>query len=554
MIARLRLLSGLVLFVYVTLHLSNHIAGLWSLSALDASRKILHLPWSNPVGVMILYASFVIHILLAFYAIYRRRRLRMRLGEAVQLLLGLALPPLLFSHVLGTRAADELYGTEVDYSLVLIGLWNYGAFPGIKQALVLMVAWVHGCLGMYYWMRLKPWYPRYQPFLFAGALLIPSLSLCGYLQATKDILILVQDPAWLAAKLAEARFPDAIAMAHLSGLQQGLFMLFFGLLAATLILRAFRLRWERRHGMVRLSYDNGLTIQFPSGRSILEASREAGIPHASICGGRGRCSTCRVRVIDGHERLPPASESELKVLAKVNASPQIRLACQTRPLSGDFTIIRILPANQVTARDGFTSPEYRQGQELNITVMFADLRAFTQLSETKLPYDVVFILNQYFTSMGGAIESAGGRIDKFIGDGIMALFGIGSDPNRGSYAALQAAYRMSRNLQALNRILEGDLETPLRIGIGIHSGPAIVGEMGYASAKSVTAIGDTVNTASRLEAKTKEYAAELIVSQAAVVQADLDLSGFDQEDITVRGREEPLRVRIVHEGSQLPLS
>ena len=550
MIARLRLISGLILFSYVTLHLCNHMAGLWSLQALEASRRVLHFPWFNPVGSTILYTAIAVHILLAFYAIYKRRRLRMRKGETVQLLLGLALPPLLFGHVLGTRVLDELYGVQADYALVLAALWNNDISVGIRQAIVLLAAWTHGCIGLYYWLRLKPWYRRYRPLFLACAVLIPSLSLCGYLQASKDIWLLLQDPAWVSANLPAT---GEQAQAHLSQLRHGLLMLFFGLLAATLLLRAIRLYWERRHGMVKLLYDNGTTIRFPAGRSILEASREAGIPHASVCGGRGRCSTCRVRIVDGDERLPSASESERKVLTRVNASQHLRLACQTRPPPGDFSIIRVLPVDKVRVRDSFASPAYRQGQELNIAILFADLRSFTKLSEKKLPFDVVFILNQYFASMGNAIESAGGRIDKFVGDGIMALFGIGADAQRGSYSALLAAYRMSQNLQALNDLLEGDLEQPLRMGIGIHSGPAIVGEMGYASVKSVTAIGDTVNTASRLEAKSKEFNAELIVSQATIDQSRLDLSGFSQEDILVSGREEPVRIRIVPYASELPL-
>ncbi len=175
----------------------------------------------------------------------------------------------------------------------------------------------------------------------------------------------------------------------------------------------------------------------------------------------------------------------------------MRLACQLRP-TGDIKVTPLLPPF-ATARDGFARPGYLQGGELEIAILFADLRAFTRLAETRLPYDVVFVLNRYFAAMGRAVEEAGGHLDKFIGDGVMALFGIGSDPATGCREALHAARLMSEHLVELNAALENDLGEPLRIGIGLHFGPTIVGEMGYSKAVSLTAVGDAVNTASRLE-------------------------------------------------------
>lgn len=137
----------------------------------------------------------------------------------------------------------------------------------------------------------------------------------------------------------------------------------------------------------------------------------------------------------------------------------------------------LLPPN-ANPRDGFAKAPSTQGEEQGIAVLFADIRDFTALSEQKLPYDVVFILNRYFRPMGEAIEGAGGRVDKFIGDGIMALFGVDESPEHGSATALQAARNMALRLDKLNDLLKADLPAPLRIGIGIHVGPAIIGEMG----------------------------------------------------------------------------
>ena len=126
---------------------------------------------------------------------------------------------------------------------------------------------------------------------------------------------------------------------------------------------------------------------------------------------------------------------------------------------------------------GFTVPLLAL-QHVTATRIFADLRAFTRLAETKLPYDVVFMLNRYFAAMGQAIEEAGGRVDKFIGDGIMALFGIEEGAAAGCRHSLEAARLMSLRLQDLNRALEHEIDAPLRTGIGIHVGPVIVGRNG----------------------------------------------------------------------------
>src|SRR6185436_18045659 len=98
------------------------------------------------------------------------------------------------------------------------------------------------------------------------------------------------------------------------------------------------------------------------------------------------------------------------------------------------------------------------------------LRSFTQLSEKKLPYDLVFLLNRYFAETGHAVETAGGRIDKFIGDGVMALFGLDSGVEAGCREALAAAKAMSERMVSLNHALAHDVPEPLKIGIGVHTG------------------------------------------------------------------------------------
>jgi adenylate cyclase len=175
------------------------------------------------------------------------------------------------------------------------------------------------------------------------------------------------------------------------------------------------------------------------------------------------------------------------------------------------------------------------------------------MAEGRLPYDVVFVLNQYFKAMGVVIEQQGGRIDKFIGDGIMALFGLERAPEDACLQALSAARAMAGALAQLNHRLRHDLREPLRIGIGLHVGPVILGHMGYGRATTLTAIGDTVNVASRLEALTKEFEVELVVSSRLAEAAGVDLGGFEERRIEIRGRRRPLRVRLVRDAGALPL-
>jgi adenylate cyclase len=164
---------------------------------------------------------------------------------------------------------------------------------------------------------------------------------------------------------------------------------------------------------------------------------------------------------------------------------------------------------------------------------------------------VVFVLNRYFRAMGEAVNATGGELDKFIGDGVMALFGTNTTPEEGCRRALEAARLMSTALDDLNQSLRADLDEPLRIGIGIHLGTVIVGEMGFSNAVSFTAIGDAVNTASRLEQATKEYICQLIVSEDICQRAGVDLSNFPAHEIAIRGRNQAVKIRCIEKASDM---
>jgi len=552
-IRQLRLVTGSVLFFYVTTHFLNHALGLVSLGAMEAGRHWFIEFWRFPLCTLALYLALLIHFLLALWAIFQRRRLLdMNRTEALQLLLGLCVIPLLAEHAIGTRLAHAGFGVADNYVYVLLSIWHRHPVDALWQSLAVVVAWTHGCIGLYFWLRIKRWYPPVQPYLFAAALLIPVLGLLGFAEAGEEVTRMAADPEWLRRALADMHLPDQAGIDKLQAAISVIYWTFGGALALTLTARALRSLAERRRGVIRITYPGGRDVEIVPGATLLEVSQMSGIPHASVCGGRGRCSTCRVRVTNGIETLPAPAPGERAVLARVNAAPNVRLACQIRPSHN----IAVVPLLQPTAgpSEAYGKAAHLQGLEKEIAILFVDLRSFTQLSEKKLPYDVVFLLNRYFATMGEAIERAGGHIDKFIGDGVMALFGAGEDstPAAGSRQALHAAREMGLGLEALNRTLAHDLEAPLRIGIGVHVGPAIVGQLGYGPAMSLTAIGDTVNTASRLETMTKEFRVELVISDDVAVRAGIDVSAFPVRETEIRGRRGTLHVRAIARARDLP--
>jgi adenylate cyclase len=548
-IGRLRLWSGLVLFLYATLHLLNHVLLLGSLRLANDGLQVFTALWRNPVGGVVLYGALLAHVGLVLWSLFRRRRLRLARWEWVQLVLGLSILPVGMSHFVATRAGYEIHDIQGDYFFVLLSA-GQGWLPALQQFGLVLIVWVHGCIGLHAWLRLKPWYRHWLPVLFGTAVTLPALALAGATSGLREAMALAADDARLREALRAINF-SADDVPAIYALSDTLKAIAGFLLLATLVARPLRELWERRHGVVRAVYGSERVAAVPAGPSLLEISRSAGIAHASVCGGRGRCSTCRTR-IGGPDlgRLPEPSAEEAKVLARIGAPPNVRLACQLRLPPGEYHVTPLLAPTVGPGEAWRRSAGH--GRERFIAVLFADIRGFTTLAEGRLPFDVVFIVNRYFRAMGGAIEAAGGHVDKFIGDGVMALFGVDGDPDRAARQGLDAARRMSLALASLNDALSADLGLRLRIGIGLHAGPAIVGEMGYGQSASLTAIGDMVNTASRLESMTKDLACELVVSHDLVERAGVALEGAARHEIDVRGRSGRLAVYAIADAGCLP--
>ena len=545
---KLRLWSGLLISAYVVLHLCNHALGLISIAAMERAREWMQAFWGSPVMLLLLYGSFAVHFWLALASLYRRTTLRMPRWEAAQLVLGLLVVPLIASHATGTRGDRELLGIDVDYPLVLGAIWT-DDLNVVQQTLLVLVVWLHVVIGLHYWLRLRAWYGQAVPYLYAAALLLPVLSLLGFAMSGVEIRRQILKGGAAATIFAEVEAVDSAARERVAPLDEGIALAFFLVLAATLAARWRRLRALARGRRYRLSLANGRILSVPAGRSILEAVRAAGIPHASVCGGRGRCTTCRVRVGKGLAALPESSRLESQALARIGADPSVRLACQTRPVS-DLSVSPLIPATATAA--SVHQPGGISGREQEIAVMFIDMRDSTRLGERRLPYDVVFILNQFLSEMWAAVEETGGHYAQFTGDGLMALYGLESGVATGSRQALRGAAEMARRLSGLNARLGEELHRPLRIGIGIHCGAAIVGTMGPPKSPNLSAVGDNVNVAARLESESKALGCTLVVSTALADAAGVDLSLHPLHEAKLRGRSGNVAVYAIDDPRVLP--
>jgi adenylate cyclase len=348
---KLRLISGLVLFAFAAAHFLNHALGLVSLEAMHEAQQWRTAVTRSAIGTVILASALVIHIALALYKISRRHTWRMPRWEAVQILLGLAIPFLLFPHIVNTRIAHQFFGVEDSYLYELVRLWPDSA---VLQSLLLLFVWTHGCLGLHYWLRLSDGYVRVAPVLLAIAIAVPVLALAGFAAGGLTAGDIMSDPLAFAALKGDSNWPNADDSATLAWLRTAVRAGFLALVVT--VVGIALLRRQSREAMrrkVRVNYVDGPTFEVTRGKTLLEISRSVGMSHASVCGGRGRCSTCRVRVEKGLEGLPPPSGAEAVTLKSIEAPGNIRLACQIRPSSELTVAIVSHPATPGPPQDSF---------------------------------------------------------------------------------------------------------------------------------------------------------------------------------------------------------
>ncbi len=551
-VRRLRNVTGLVLAVYVTSHFVDHALGVISIDTQQALLDVLLPVWRSVPGTLALYGALLTHLLLGLYALWRRKTLRMPVWEFAQLALGLLVPLLLIPHVFGTRIASEMLGTTPTYRSVVDAILG-NPVSAVRQPVLVLIVWTHLVIGLHFWLRLRAGYRRALPILYPVAVTVPLLALLGLYGAGAELR---EDAAqredfassaYAAPQGVNASESDAAVRARLAQREDFAYLIYGGLLSLVLLARGARRIALARGARYRIHHANGRVVTAPVGLSLLEALRDAGIPHASVCGGRARCTTCRVRVDTGTKSLPPVQPIEAAALARIGAAADVRLACQLRPTKS-LTVTPLLPPH-VTPAD--LDIRRTPGHERRIAVMFVDLRESSRLGEERLPYDVFFILNRFFAEMADALRETGGYYSTFNGDGLMALYGTQTGLARGCRDAMRGAVAIQARLTRINAALAHDLPTPLIAGIGIHAGDAIVGTMGPPATPILSALGDTVNVAARLEAETKQHGCAIVVSAACATAAAVDLSRFAQHTVSVRGREKQVTYYVVDDPADL---
>jgi adenylate cyclase len=530
-IADLRAVTGLVIGLYVTMHLSNHALGLISVRAQEAVRPWVMALWHSPPGQVLLYGSLSTHAAIALLILFRRRHYYMPAWEAIQILLGLTIPYLLLVHIINTRGTRILTGIDIDYTYEIANLW-VDPWTRFRQIALVLLVWGHFAVGLHFWWRLHSWYRRAFPAILLALVLVPTVALLGFAEVGMTMTAHAQsDPQWMRAMKARGVPADPHRAKLRATLKDWVGPSWIAVVGLVFSIAQIR-NWRERHARFKVTYPDSVTIEASKGMSVLEVSRMARRAHMSVCGGRARCTTCRVQIASAAGELPEPKELEATALRRIRAPNNVRLACQLRP-QVDLTVQPLLHPSIVPAI--YTHARQEFGEEQEVTILFVDVRGSTSLAETRLPYDVVFLLNSLFAALAEAVEESGGYYSNFTGDGLMALFGLDGKRAEGAKAALRCALAMFHSVDALNERLAGELETPLAIGIGIHTGQAIVGRMGPPKTPIISAVGDSVNTAARLERTTKELSVPLIVSAETLRTAGLNTSA-KLAQVSLRGR------------------
>jgi adenylate cyclase len=540
-VRQVRITCGLVMFSYIFSHFFNHALGNISFATMDWWWNVHVWWWRIPIVNAALYAAAFTHMSLGFWALYQRRHFRYTAAEITQLVLGFSIPLLLASHFGAVRVAGLVLGRPPPhYESTLFAYWGPRPHMIAVQFILLTVAWTHASIGLYFWLRMKPLFKWAWPVFFAVAVLLPPLAMLGAHQGAREVIQLVKDPAWKAQHIKPIPPPQRQMIDTIT-----LFYWPIGYLSAiglVFIARGVRSLNERRRGTFTVTYPHR-QVKVPKGMSVLEASLRHKVPHASVCGGRARCSTCRVRVVSDRFALPKPSARESFVLKRVGAisDPSIRLACQLRPQS-DVSVIPILPPH-VGADFVRNRQRINVGEERYLVSMFVDMRGSTTLSEMRLPYDIVFLINRFVDAASRGITEAGGQPNNFVGDGILAVFGLKTDPATACRQALRAAALIASNIAHLNHQFATEVREPIQYCIGIHAGEVIIGDVGFRGHTVFTALGDSVNVAARLQDLSKSLDCKVVISEDVCATAGIPSDALTRTQVEIRGQTQSMTVR-----------
>lgn len=512
----LRLASGLVLFTYVTLHLSCHAAGLISLDVAEACLRATVRLWHSSPGTFLLYGAAALHVGLALLALYDRRTMKMAPLNGLRIILGLVMPVALIGHFVATRYSFEHFGLAAKYSRIASSLWASGA-QGLTLGL-LAPGWVHGCLGLRFAFSHRRLWRRLRLELFAVALLLPVLAGLGFVSMGRELA------SQGSAVAPQVVGPSSAQQASLASTRQAALATYLALIALVMSARLLRsVEERRRNSVVHIAYP-GCNVTVPRGWSVLEASRSFAIPHQSMCEGRGRCSTCRVRIVAGSNHCPLPGDDESRTLARIHAPDGVRLACQLRPV-GDIAVEPIL---RVDHSRWAATPHARPAVEREVAVLFFQLGFGSATTRSNAhAHDMIYALSQVRSVVEPALEASGGVVCRRTGDQWLALFGLDSDVHEGCGHAIAAALRIVPQGLALCERLSHELSLNADFTIGMHAGVVVTGTIGEGEAQMLSAVGEAIDATARLQECAAGQTGLIVMSRLAARAAGLDESAFD---------------------------
>lgn len=518
----LRLGSGLILLAYVTSHLINHALGLVSMAAAEAGLKWAVVLWHSAPGTVLLYGAALIHIALAFAALYQRRTLRMPAIEWLRIVLGFGMPLLLIGHVVATRTAYELYNLPPEYARVIPGIWSSG--NEWMQLGLLAPGWIHGCLGIHIAFGHRRWYRQSFLVLFAFALQLPVLSALGFITMSRELVTHVA-PALSSAQshgspatstASSGSPPDQGARARITEIRQTAIWVYALIFVAVAGARGLRMAAERQRRLLVKVQLPDRSFTMPRGWTVLEGLRSQNITHLSVCGGRARCSTCRVQVVAGFENCAPARNDEMRLLSKIAAGMTTRLACQLRPQQ-DIELIPLLspadtrPFVALRSGDGRKNPTER----LHLLVQLS-LQPMTKGAANLVPGDTWMMMQQTTAVVQRAARRLGAEITPWAGDRITLLVAAQRHNSNRAAPVLREINVLIEKLTELTGRHTNLLAQPSHLRLSLHHAPVFVGNLQVDGQHQLAALGDAMDLLEKMANTGRGLVFEVLVSEQAV--------------------------------------
>lgn len=544
---RLRLASGLVLFAFLFTHLVNHALALVSIDAMVAMQDGRQAVTRSLAGTAVLVTAFILHAVLGLSRLATRATLNLPRWQQVQIFSGLALPLLLLPHVIETRIAHELFGVDDSYLYVLARYWPAGA---LMQLSLVVVAWGHAAVGIHHWLRHTRFYGAVYPVLAVIAVAVPLLALAGFMVAGRAVSGMMSDATTAAAVKAAVAWPTGKTLDTLESATLAALLAVAGLLGFVAIIAA--IRHVLRLGAVKfpLSYLGGPTLRVARGPTLLEFSQMHRIPHAAVCGGRGRCGTCRVRVDDGLAGLPVPRGRERRVLQALGAPADVRLACRIRPTEA-IAVSRLVNPARMTDSAAAASGGEAVGQEDSadaagvekpLVILAVDIVDFRGLNQRRLACDKLHLLNAFIAMVDAEAQARGGYVERSVGDGVIAVFGHRDGLDAGCRLALETAAAIDRALDGLNANLAAEIGRDIELGMAACHGRVLMGRIATSSPGVLSVVGEPVAIAGRLESLNRDVKSQLIVPREFANRAGVDVTHAISARVEVRGVSGPLDI------------